>query len=72
MEMANGITELSEAVKTSFLDKSMELTLVQTKGIRSLMHLRVNLAGFTTITKETFPFIMSDVVVAKVVDLLLM
>ena len=72
MDMAHSITDLSEKFKKSFLDNDMELTAVQKRMVKASNKLELDVAGFTTITKETFPFIISDIVVANVVDLLLM
>ena len=72
MDAAHDITDLSERFKKSFLDNDMQLTAGQKRMLRASNKLRLDVGEFTSITKETFPFIMSQIVVAKVVDLLLL
>jgi hypothetical protein len=72
MEKAHKMVELSDEIKTTFLDNDLQLTPLQQRKLRSIRGFHLDLAGFSTITKETFPFIMSEIVISKVVDLLLM
>jgi hypothetical protein len=72
MDKAHQMVDLSDGIKNSFLDNDLQLTPLQRRTLRSVGKFHLDIAGFSTITKETFPFIMSEIVISKVVDLLLM
>ena len=69
-ELAVYLTECSADFADSFLKNDFTLNQTQRRAIKASAPLVFKIGSFSTISRETFPFLMTDIVMAQVADIL--
>ncbi len=69
-DLAVYLTECSADFADSFLKNDFTMNQAQRRAMKSSSALVFKIGSFSTISRETFPFLMTDVVVAQVADIL--
>lgn len=72
MQLSSSVCQLSGRFSESYLGNEVALRKCTQRGFRASPPLRVGAAGFISISKQSFLYLMSDVVVQSVVNLLLL
>jgi hypothetical protein len=70
LELATYLTECSAGFSSSFLRNDLTLTPTQRRALKASPPLQFMIGPFSAISRETLPFLMSDVVVARTVEVL--
>ena len=70
LDMSTYLTDCSAEFSRSFLQNDKALTPAQKRALKTCHPLQLQIGPFSAVSTETFPFLMSDIVMAEVVDIL--
>ena len=70
LNLATYLTDCSKEFTASFLQNDFELNPVQRRALKACPPLLLKIGSFSVISKDTFPSVMSDIVVAQTADIL--